>query len=483
MRCARFIFAIALAGCGRWQFDVVDKGSSDAAADANSDATGDGNTNGHARSSCNWQRPAVPAPTGRTIYIATNGNDANADGTMQRPYATLGAIEDVITAGDEVVYMPGTYSRQLVDFSGTEQKPIVIRSLTRGAATITGTGSANEFDGALALNNQSNLVIDGFVINSNIGRSVSAEAATRVTIQNNDIGNAKSSCVVVSGDNIAVDYNHVHDCELGASGASNGGAAISVNWINFVSTNIRMTRNTIHDVWGQGITLLRTKGAKVEDNTIFNATVNLTLDAVTNVSIERNLMYRIDARYDIGMPTPGIMMSNVDFPVNAAPWNEITDDISVVNNVFMRTNWAFGYYCATRTSGQANNGFDRIDFMHNLVLEQLEGSVYLHETCPGAPAPVQMRVLNNVFQNAPTGAVGAWTTVRNNCIENAEALGNGNGATPPCNVSSVFPPSDVGVTLTTGAPVLGAGTASGVTTDLLCRPRGPAPTIGPYELP
>lgn len=166
MRCARFILAIALAGCGRWQFDVVDKGSSDAAADANSDATGDGNTNGHARSSCNWQRPAVPAPTGRTIYIATNGNDANADGTMQRPYATLGAIEDVITAGDEVVYMPGTYSRQLVDFSGTEQKPIVIRSLTRGAATITGTGSANEFDGALALNNQSNLVIDRWHLGS-----------------------------------------------------------------------------------------------------------------------------------------------------------------------------------------------------------------------------------------------------------------------------------------------------------------------------
>lgn len=97
--------------------------------------------------------PALPTPTsvlptptpiasnGRTFYISTSGND-NSPGGLTTPWKTFAKAWSVLIPGDTLLVMDGVYndSIQPNTRNGEPGKPITIRAMNDGNATIDGQG-------------------------------------------------------------------------------------------------------------------------------------------------------------------------------------------------------------------------------------------------------------------------------------------------------------------------------------------------------
>ena len=80
-----------------------------------------------------------------TYYVATTGDDATGDGSLNNPWRTIQKASDNAVAGDTVEIMAGTYSETIVPTnSGTDGSPITYKAhgsdevIVSGAETVTG---------------------------------------------------------------------------------------------------------------------------------------------------------------------------------------------------------------------------------------------------------------------------------------------------------------------------------------------------------
>jgi parallel beta-helix repeat protein len=71
--------------------------------------------------------PPPPAPTGKTFYVAPNGNDASA-GSEAQPWATISHAAQTLQLGDTVLVKNGTYGGVYVNRSGAPGKPITFKA-------------------------------------------------------------------------------------------------------------------------------------------------------------------------------------------------------------------------------------------------------------------------------------------------------------------------------------------------------------------
>ncbi len=73
------------------------------------------------------------------IYVAGNVL-RSGDGTINHPFKTIQEAADIAVAGDTVLVAPGVYREWVKPhFSGTNDKPVVYKSTSRGEAVITGS--------------------------------------------------------------------------------------------------------------------------------------------------------------------------------------------------------------------------------------------------------------------------------------------------------------------------------------------------------
>jgi len=80
----------------------------------------------------------TPVGTGRTLYVATTGSDANAGTSSSAPLKTIAKAAQLARAGDVVNIGSGTYSGSVVVAnSGTASAPIVFQATTRGGVILT----------------------------------------------------------------------------------------------------------------------------------------------------------------------------------------------------------------------------------------------------------------------------------------------------------------------------------------------------------
>jgi parallel beta-helix repeat protein len=68
-----------------------------------------------------------PALTGRTFYVAPNGNDADP-GSEAKPWATINHAAATLEPGDTVLVKNGTYGGVYIDRSGTPDKPMTFKA-------------------------------------------------------------------------------------------------------------------------------------------------------------------------------------------------------------------------------------------------------------------------------------------------------------------------------------------------------------------
>lgn len=65
----------------------------------------------------------------RTLYVATNGNDANAGTSQTAPLRTIQKAADISLPGDHIIVAPGTYRESVnITRSGTATNPILFES-------------------------------------------------------------------------------------------------------------------------------------------------------------------------------------------------------------------------------------------------------------------------------------------------------------------------------------------------------------------
>ena len=129
--------------------------------------------------------PTPQPSTGRTYYVGLNGSDTNS-GTQAAPYKTFSKALAVMAPGDTLLVMDGVYKQNIYGAkSGQAGKPITIKALNDGQATIDGggtgfpillEGSYYVIDGLVARNGGENVIkVTG---NNNTLRRVSAYNAS-----------------------------------------------------------------------------------------------------------------------------------------------------------------------------------------------------------------------------------------------------------------------------------------------------------------
>ena len=84
--------------------------------------------------------PSTQPTTGKTYYVATNGNDA-APGTAALPWRTFARAWQVMRPGDTLLIADGVYTEPLhVGVEGVAGAPITIKAVNDGKVTIDGQG-------------------------------------------------------------------------------------------------------------------------------------------------------------------------------------------------------------------------------------------------------------------------------------------------------------------------------------------------------
>ncbi|HEY3176039.1 MAG TPA: right-handed parallel beta-helix repeat-containing protein [Candidatus Polarisedimenticolia bacterium] len=93
--------------------------------------------------------PVDPVPakvTGRTLYVSTSGNDANA-GTQAAPYRTIGFATRALTKGDTLLVRGGIYNENVYIYanggyaSGEPNNPITVKAYTGETPVIRAVAS------------------------------------------------------------------------------------------------------------------------------------------------------------------------------------------------------------------------------------------------------------------------------------------------------------------------------------------------------
>jgi hypothetical protein len=149
----------------------------------------------------------------KDYYISNTGNDTNP-GTKLQPFATINKANSLVTPGDTVHVMPGTYNQNiLLTRSGTENQRIIYKSEVRGEAKIIGNGVTPLF-ATWENTGNSYIEIDGFDVSGG-GRFgiLNYNGAHNIIIIQNHVHNiAVGYCTNLGGDGIGSTENgNPHD--------------------------------------------------------------------------------------------------------------------------------------------------------------------------------------------------------------------------------------------------------------------------------
>jgi hypothetical protein len=276
------------------------------------------------------------AATGTTYYVSTSGSDTNS-GSFTAPWRTIQHAANSVHAGDAVYVRGGTYNEVVtIPTSGSASAGYITFSSYPGElATLDGTGLTvpNGEWGLLTIQNQSDIVINGFEVRN---FTTSSTNDTPIGIY-----------VFGAGNNIQIVNNHIHNitttargCNANAFGltvygtqapASIYGLAISGNQVDHLTTgcseslsvdgnvtNFAITNNVVHDNNNIGIDAIGFEGVssgsydqarngEIRGNTIYNITSfgnsaygnqyaadGIYIDGGAQITIEQNLIYKVD---------------------------------------------------------------------------------------------------------------------------------------------------------------------------------------------
>ncbi len=165
-----------------------------------------------------WTICASAAGAG-TLFVRADGRAADAEGTRQAPFPTIGEAIERAAAGDAIVVGPGSYGEIVV-----VSKEVTL--IGQGAVLTRG-----DHQGAMVVFESSG-ALEGFVI---VGRTPLDEAigppacvmveqeAVRVVIRGNTLKNCMTGVDVNSPADVWIERNEISKTEFGVSTVNSGG--------------------------------------------------------------------------------------------------------------------------------------------------------------------------------------------------------------------------------------------------------------------
>jgi hypothetical protein len=485
----------------------------------------------------------VRPPSGRTLFVAPNGNDGNP-GTKAAPLRHIQTAAKLARAGDTVLVRQGIY-RELVSPPSSGNAIlgfITFESHPGETATIDGTGLPipGGQAGLFTVSDQGFLIVEGFELR-NYSTNRLSEVPVGIFVQG-------------AGSNIQLINNHVHDiatrartnpnqCGSDAFGivalgtrapAAIDGLVVSGNEIDHLHTgcsetlsvdgnveHFAITGNRIHDDDNIGIDAIGFEGVspdpafdqardgEIRGNTVYNITSfgnpdygpqfaadGIYIDGGTRITIEQNLVHHVDLGIELESEHPTRVASfvtarnNVIYADNS---NGIsiggfdasrggTDHCTIVNNTL------FGNDTKQTGSGEFQIQFHATNnlFANNIAFATVQALMINNFTTSEAhPAAVD----HNLY-DSPIGAtqsVWVWDGVNFQGYAKYQAATGLDAHSPfadPRFVSTGTPPN---FNLMPGSPAEGAGIDLGAavlgTVDFAGNPRvtGGKVDIGAYQ--
>jgi len=296
-----------------------------------------------------------------TWYVSPSGSDAAPGTSSSAPFATLQHAADLVTTGDTVDILAGTYNQGFVlgwdnPQNGNPSAPITFHA--EPGAIITGRN--NKTADAIDLEGASYIVIEGFTItnpSSNITRAgIRSVTNNNVIIRNNNVDNMGTWGIFTAfSDDILIENNTAsHSQTQHGIYVSNSSQRPTVRG-NTLFGNYSCGLHMNGDVSQGGVGVIT--GALVENNIIYDNGIGggsgINCDGVQNSRFQNNLiydehssgisLYQIDAAHP---STGNVVVNNTIIIASDGRWAVNIQDAStqnlVYNNILLNENPSHG---------------------------------------------------------------------------------------------------------------------------------------------
>jgi len=348
---------------------------------------------------------------GNVYYVATWGNDTNP-GTIEEPWRTIQRAADVMTAGDTVYIMGGTYNERVVPRnSGSTGNYITYAAYQDDTPIIDGSGiplpydlaglfhisnvsyikvsglkimnaGPHEDNAGILIYNSSHIIIKGNFIYNTVSSGIGIWGSDNVVIDDNEVelacNDGEQECITMAiTDTFEIKNNHVHH---GGAGTI-GGEGIDVK---DGSSNGKVYGNIVHDLNRLGIYVdawdKHTYNIEVFQNIVYNCTSGFAVASergglLENVRIYNNIAYHNewagmeiggwDAGYKHPMRNITIINNNFCNNGNEEEWGVgIYHENSDAQDVIIRNN-----ICSQNTGSQIEiaEGVEDFIMSHTLI--------------------------------------------------------------------------------------------------------------------
>ena len=276
--------------------------------------------------------PSPARPIGNIIYMATNGNDANA-GTIDAPVATLTRLAEVMQPGETGYVRGGIYggSTHVIhpQYAGTTTARKTIMPYPGETVIFDGTNSID--DGSFIDIKASYVTVKGFTIRNSRFVGVRIVDCFYTELRNCIIHDCQNNGVIVKGlDGPRLRSHHitVEGCEVYNNVKSNSVPHASrVSWgqaISFANGGQHTAGyNYIHNNWGEGLSVINSKNCLFQNNHIRdNYSVQCYLDNAEGATVTGNRIWHTYLRdfertYNKGVtyhPGHGCKVCNEPYP-------------------------------------------------------------------------------------------------------------------------------------------------------------------------
>ncbi|HUR83357.1 MAG TPA: right-handed parallel beta-helix repeat-containing protein [Thermoanaerobaculia bacterium] len=290
-----------------------------------------------------------------TWFVAPNGRDTNA-GSESRPFRSINHAVDVARAGDTVAVAEGVYREAVMVWDKNATASATIRILGT-KAVIDGTGVKVK-NGLVMIGRSSWIHFEGFEVRNSAADGVVAYDVRNVKVRGNEVHHNRGGGIQVSGKDIAVQENAIHDNVLeNASGKAR-------QWSQAVAaedaTRVLIEGNRVFENYGEGIDAIRVDRVTIHRNRVRdNFSVNIYLDNARRTTVDANLVRdtgQTRFRRD-GDPAFGIAMANERYPRQ----NPLSD-LTITNNIIVRARAGI-YYADSEFRG----GLHQTVIAHNTI--------------------------------------------------------------------------------------------------------------------
>lgn len=341
---------------------------------------------------------------------------------------------------------------------GGEKTNSTSYGLYSGSGTIGTAGASNNY--LTVENNTFNKTYFGVYI-----AGVSGGVHDNVLIKKNEMGSSTSTSslglkgvYVTYATNLEVTENHIFN--LVHSTYDETGVQLATG----VKTNVRITRNRIHDLLYTSTSGYQTRGIQVN-----------TGDAASDITIANNVIYAVNADGYTAM-------------TNGAACGIYLDGSTGGINVWHNTINLYGYQSKSGTNYitaamYVGASCTALDIRNNILANSItqNGSFTSYAVYSAAANTAYTTINNNCYYTpGANGKIGYLTSARTSLADWQTATAQ------DANSVAVDPPfnADNNLVLQPSSTLLAQGaTLAGVTVDYLGTSRGTPPTIGAYETP